>query len=402
MLSTKHIVSKESTSKNESKPISKQKRIKTIAHPLVISLYGTSLKNDPKNIKLTDIENDLYQQKYGSECPNEERAIFFKNYLNDLEQKLIAHPNVGGVILFTRNYISKKQLLELTTHIKLIAKKANKKDFFICADQEGGNVQRFKDEFTIIPSAKTFYKMYDENSDKALLEAKKYGYIMAKELKDCGVDLSLAPVCDLDLGNKVISGLDRAYHSSPQKAIEIISAFIDGMNDAKMKATAKHFPGHGMKGIGDSHKVKPIDKRPFSVLEKNDLLVFKTLIEQGKIQALMPAHVMYSDIDSEYTAGTSKIWLHDILKEKLNYKGVIISDCLSMEGAFGKTHLEKVLNSLHFGDIGLFCNQPPWVFLDVADQLSEHIIKEKSPSLKIAQWLSPKPKTTSICKNKIK
>lgn len=379
-------------------------KIKTIAHPLVISISGTQLHEDKNDKKLNDTEKYFYKQKYKIDCPNESEAIKFKNFLKASEQKLIAHPNVGGVILFTRNYISKEQLTKLTSHIKSIAKKANKDNFFICVDHEGGSVQRFKSEFTIIPPAQTFGKIYDKNPTNpkaALSEAFDCGYTMAKELKECGVDISLAPVCDLDLGNKAISKLNRAFHSSPDIAIKLISSFIDGMNKAGMMATAKHFPGHGKGGIGDSHKILPKDDRTSKELEQNDLLVFKTLIEKGKIQAVMPAHIIYPDVDPNFTAGTSKIWLNDILRDKLNFKGVIISDCLSMKGAFGNSYLDKVKQALNFGDIGLFCNQPPWIFLDVAEQLSNHIIKEKSASNKIIMWLSENIDDCCNCKNKI-
>ena len=286
-----------------------------------------------------------------------------------IEKEIIRHPHVTGVILFTKNYESKEQLKKLTSAIKEEASKVGKNNFFIVVDQEGGKVQRFRSGFTQLPAPKEYGEAYEKDTTVGLEMAYNNGRIMAEELLECGVDLSLAPVADLDAGNEVIGGLGRAFHSDPDIAIELISKFIEGMYAAGMRATLKHFPGHGRQGIGDSHKVRPEDDRSYEELLNNDLKVFAKLIKDNHAHAIMSAHIIYSAVDPDHTAGASEKWLSDILRKQLGFKGIIISDCLSMEGSEGTSWLEKVELSLKYGDIALFCDQTPEVFLDVLNNL---------------------------------
>lgn len=239
------------------------------------------------------------------------------------EKEILRHPQVGGVILFKRNYESKNQLKQLTKQIRKC-----KEELFITVDQEGGRVQRFQSEFVQLPAFAKYGQLYDNNPPEALKEAEKMAYFMANELLDCGVDLSFTPVLDVDAGVSTVIG-DRSFHKNVETVIDIAQAFITGMHKAGMPATGKHFPGHGAV-VADSHLTLPIDTRTYDEIASKDLQPFVKLC--SILSAIMPAHVLYKQVD-EYPAGFSRVWLQNILREKLQFSGVIFSDDLSMLGA---------------------------------------------------------------------
>ena len=246
------------------------------------------------------------------------------------EKELLSNPKVGGLVLFRENWQSNADdpvalLRKLVSEIRAI-----NPNILIMVDHEGDKVWRFRKGFTVLPAAKTFGETYDKDPKKALEDAFNQAKIMATELKDCGIDLSLAPVIDLDGISNVIGGLGRAFHHEPRVVAEIAEAFIKGMLAAGMPATAKHFPGHGS-CKADSHIASPRDERSLKELE-NDLLPFKILIEKGLLGAVMPAHVTYPVVDPDHAAGFSSIWLQKYLRG-WGFQGVIMSDCLTMEGA---------------------------------------------------------------------
>lgn len=315
------------------------------------------------------------------------------------ELAVLQHPLVGGVILFGQNYQNKEQLIQLTTSIKTVAQEANK-NLLIMADQEGGYVQRFRMEgFSAIPSAKSLGEIYNINPSTALEYAAQLGTKVGYELKSSGVDVILGPVVDLDMGNKVISGLDRAYHADPAIVTEIAGAYIQGLEKSGMRATLKHFPGHGA-DIGDSHEMQPLDHRTWEELTQKDLVPFKNLIETETIGAVMPAHVTYPHIDENNTAGTSKIWLSDILRDQLHFAGVIISDCLSMAGAGENNNLDKTLKVLEYSDMALLSHQSPQEYLDLLQELDIRDIHLSDISQqRIESWLSVPPAETPMMEN---
>lgn len=289
--------------------------------------------------------------------------------LSDEEKKIISHPMTAGIILFARNCGNSGQLRELLGEIQYIAIAAGKtKGIPIFADQEGGFVQRLGVNCTKpLPAPEVFGTTYEINKETGLKLAYEYGKRMASYLKPLGI-ISLSPVLDLDAGNKVISGLGRAFHSDPASCTKLAEAYIDGMNSEGLKATAKHFPGHGQ-NIGDSHEMTPVDGRTLQEIECADLLPFISLIEKNKLSAVMPAHIKYSKIDPENPAGMSKIWLKDILREKYNFQGQIVSDCLSMAGAGDEDDLTKVKRVLDLGCIALLCNKKTEEVLNVLNNL---------------------------------
>ncbi|MGK0249259.1 MAG: beta-N-acetylhexosaminidase [Oleispira sp.] len=246
--------------------------------------------------------------------------------LTPADTVFLSQPEIAGLILFNRNYSDPEQLKVLCKSIKAL-----RSDLIISVDQEGGRVQRFRDGFLRLPAMRRLGESYALNKDRALTESYSLGWLMAAELIHHGIDISFAPVLDLDFERSDVIG-DRAFAARPDDVYQLAKSFINGMENAGMSATAKHFPGHGYVKA-DSHKTLPKDLRPYDVLDQQDLIPFKQLIKDGQLSAIMPAHVIYPAVDADFTAGFSAIWLQTILRQQLGFKGLIYSDDLSMEGA---------------------------------------------------------------------
>ena len=278
--------------------------------------------------------------------------------LADEDRRRLVHPLVGGVILFSRNYESPAQLIRLTQEIHSLRQPS----LLIAVDHEGGRVQRFRDGFTVLPAMRELGKLWDDDSQRARSLAQTVGYVLAAELRACGVDLSLTPVLDVDHGNSSVIG-DRAFHGNARAVSELALGLIRGLKQGGMSSVGKHFPGHGHVRA-DSHHELPVDARSYDAIAASDLQPFRRLIENG-LGGIMPAHVVYSQIDSE-PAGFSAIWLKQILRDKLRFDGMIFSDDLSMAGASGAGDvLERALAALTAGcDMVLVCNE-----FSSADQL---------------------------------
>lgn len=278
--------------------------------------------------------------------------------LTPADVKRLQHPLVGGVILFARNFESPEQLKALTASIHAV----RQPPLLISVDHEGGRVQRFREGFTKIPAMREFGKIWDKHPKKAKELAEEAGWILAAELRAHGVDFSYTPVLDMDYGESQVIG-DRAFHVKAQAIHELAYALMQGLKRGGMPAVGKHFPGHGYV-VADSHVAIPIDEREFDQIAQNDMQPFRQLIDDG-IQAIMPAHVIYSKVD-EKPAGFSPRWLQKVLRERLGFQGMIFSDDLSMEGAgVAGDVTARALAALNAGcDMVLLCNQP-----DQADEL---------------------------------
>ncbi|NRA85368.1 MAG: beta-N-acetylhexosaminidase [Gammaproteobacteria bacterium] len=272
--------------------------------------------------------------------------------LSDQERLQLADPLVGGLILFSRNFKDLDQLKALISSIRSITGN----EFIIAVDHEGGRVQRFKHGFTHIPAMAKIIGYAKGDTQLAQQYAVELGWLMAIELLMIDIDISFAPVLDLDICSNVIG--DRAFSDDP-KLVEVLAAsFIQGMSEAGMQCTGKHFPGHGSV-VADSHIAIPVDDRPRAAIENLDLSVFTTLLSQNKLDALMPAHVIYPAFDDK-PAGFSPFWIKEILRDTLRFNGVIFSDDLGMAGASVAGGFDqRTRAALSAGcDMVLVCNNP--------------------------------------------
>ena len=309
--------------------------------------------------------------------------------LNAEDRRRILHPLTGGVILFGRNFTNRKQLIKLTAEIKKL-----RPDVLISIDHEGGRVQRCKtDGFTHLPAMRKLGELWGaknksthqskhaaESAAIAMAAATACGYVLAAELRACGVDFSFTPVLDLDFGRSGVIG-DRAFSHDPQITFALAKSLNEGLRLAGMANCGKHFPGHGW-AEADSHVAIPVDERPLQKILDGDAKPYEWL--DLSLTAVMPAHVIYPQVDKN-PAGFSKIWLHSILRQELGFEGVIFSDDLSMEGASVAGSVVKGADmALDAGcDAVLICNRP-----DLADQLLSQLKVSKAKQAESATRLN--------------
>ena len=292
--------------------------------------------------------------------------------LSSEDKQLLSSRLVGGVILFTRNYQSPSQIKSLVEAIR-----TQRSDIIVAIDHEGGRVQRFKTGFTLIPPMQTLGKLYRHEPDRALSVARETGWVLASELLAIDIDISFAPVLDVDENLSDIIG-DRAFSADPNLVVKLAEAFIDGMHEAGMAVTGKHFPGHG--GVkADSHLELPRDERTLAQLQQRDLIPFTKLLP--KLDALMPAHIIFPEVDLQ-PVGFSKTWIMSILREQMGYNGLIVSDDLSMQGAaIAGDHETRAQNALNAGcDAIIICNNRPAV-ISVIEKLAPWEPLTNTPNL---------------------
>lgn len=241
-------------------------------------------------------------------------------WLDAADRHLLRQPEVGGIILFARNTESPRQVRELVQSIRAV-----RPEMLIAIDQEGGRVQRLRNGVERLPALGRIAAL---GSPEAQAAARSAAWVMATEMLACGIDISFAPVLDLNHGRSEVIG-DRSLGGDPRQVAALGRAYIEGLHAAGMAATGKHFPGHGW-AEADSHTALPVDERSEAQIRASDLLPFAELAPQ--LDGIMPAHVVYPAID-EQPAGFSRRWLQDILRAELGFKGVIFSDDLTMAGA---------------------------------------------------------------------
>ena len=259
------------------------------------------------------------------------------------DRQILRQPEVAGLIIFARNIEHPRQVRELAESIRAV-----RPDILLAVDQEGGRVQRLRQGFVRLPAMRSL-----AGQANAPELAEHCGWLMATEVLAVGLDISFAPVLDLDHQRSVVVGT-RAFESDPRQAAELAGAFIRGLRAAGMAATGKHFPGHGW-AEADSHVAIPTDERSLEQIRASDLVPFVSLL--GQLAAVMPAHVIYPQVDAN-PAGFSRRWLQDILRGELGFKGVIFSDDLSMAGAHVVGDAaQRIEAALRAGcDMGLVCN----------------------------------------------
>jgi beta-N-acetylhexosaminidase len=242
------------------------------------------------------------------------------------DRELLMHPLVGGVILFARNYGGDRAQLEALVEAIHALRSPR---LLVTVDHEGGRVQRFRDGFTVLPPARVFGQLYDRDPKQALALTELTSWLLAAELRAVGVDLSFAPVVDLDYGASSVIG-DRALHSDPAAVSDLARSWVLGMRRAGMAACAKHFPGHGAVG-GDSHLMLPVDSRPLETIRHKDMAPYQKLVNLD-LPSVMMAHVVYGQVDPN-PASLSRRWIHGELRINLRFDGAVFCDDLSMRGA---------------------------------------------------------------------
>ena len=305
--------------------------------------------------------------------------------LTDDDQRRLAHPMTGGVILFARHYENRAQLVALTDAIRAV-----RDDLLIAVDHEGGRVQRFRtDGFTVLPAMGKLGALWDSDVLHATKITTAVGYILAAELRACGVDMSFTPVLDLNYGQSQVIG-DRAFHRDPRVVAMLAKSLNHGLALAGMANCGKHFPGHGF-ALADSHVAMPVDDRPLEAILRDDVAPYEWL--GLSLASVIPAHVIYPQVDAK-PAGFSRVWLQDVLRHKLRFPGAIFSDDLSMEAARqGGTLTEAATAALQAGcDMVLICNQPEEAekVLDALrftpSQESQARLKRMRPRGKALKW----------------
>ena len=271
--------------------------------------------------------------------------------LNADDERRLAHPMTGGVILFARHFESRAQLVALTDAIRNI-----RDDLLIAVDHEGGRVQRFRtDGFTVLPAMGKLGALWDDDVLRATKVTTAVGYVLASELRACGIDMSFTPVLDLNYGHSQVIG-DRAFHRDPRVVTMLAKSLNHGLALAGMANCGKHFPGHGF-ASADSHVTVPVDERTLDEILGEDVTPYDWL--GLSLASVLPGHVIYPKVDSK-PAGFSRVWIQDILRTRLGFEGAIFSDDLSMEAARqGGTLTQAATAALEAGvDMVLICNQP--------------------------------------------
>ena len=270
------------------------------------------------------------------------------------DRRRLRHPLTGGLILFARNWLDRRQLTDLVAELK-----AERPDVLVCVDHEGGRVQRFRtDGFTHLPPMRSLGEQWMHDPMGATDAATAAGLVLGAELRACGVDLSFTPVLDLDHGRSAVIG-DRAFHRDPRVVALLAKSLMHGLLRAGMANCGKHFPGHGHV-VADSHVAVPVDQRSLKAVLADDAKPYEWL--GTSLTSVMPAHVIYPKVDHR-PAGFSARWLKDILRQQLGFLGAVFSDDLSMEAARRidgalLTYTEAAVEALNAGcDLVLLCNQ---------------------------------------------
>ncbi len=308
--------------------------------------------------------------------------------LQSEEKEIIQHPQVGGLILFSRNYESSEQLGALVRCIREV-----RPEIVVSVDHEGGRVQRFREEFTVLPPMQSLVNYFESDLDAASKSAHELAWVMAAELIAHDIDISFAPVLDLDDDKSEIIG-DRSFSPDAEIATQLAESFVDGLHDAGMAATGKHFPGHGGV-VADSHLELPVDDRALRDLESHDLVPFVRL--KDKLDALMSAHIVFPNVSPDLVSFSS-FWLKEYLRNEIGYKGVVFSDDLSMEGAAGAgSYSERAFKALDAGcDVVLVCNKPERA-IEVIEALEKN--DRQSGSQSLAQLRKSKSWTIESLRN---
>jgi beta-N-acetylhexosaminidase len=305
-------------------------------------------------------------------------------------EALIRDYNPSGIIVFSRNIEDPLQLTKLCRDLQTAAMKYHGMPLFISIDQEGGKVARLKEPFTVFPGNEAI-----GNDENPVQRAKEFGRITAVEMKLVGLNMNLAPVLDVRKGEteKHLSG--RTF-SENHKTVAILGAtVIRHLQDNGIMAVAKHFPGLGLAGM-DPHFHLPVITSGKRDIERYSLPPFKSAI-RAKVSGIMTSHALYPSLDPENPATLSPVILNGLLREKMGFRGLIITDDLEMGAITGRDNVAQgALNSFFAGaDILLVCKEQQY-FLDGIDLMRKKILSGEIQEERLDQSIS------KIIKMKIK
>lgn len=278
---------------------------------------------------------------------------------------LILKQNILGFTLFSWNIESAEQLIALNEELQSLARQA-RYDLILAVDQEGGRVARLPEPFTTIPPLRACAK---------LTEAQLFllGQIVSEEVSLAGFDLDFAPVVDVDLNPKNPIIGDRSFSKDPEEVFRCAKNFIRGFEQNGVLTCLKHFPGHGAT-TEDSHEGLTKDCRPFSEIESIDLVPYKKLIQEKLAQTIMTAHVTYEAIDPKNPATLSEKIIKNILREDLQFNGVLFSDDFLMKAI--RDHYDLTEAAKRFfeigGDVVLICKEPERT-LEILSRLQKEV-----------------------------
>ncbi len=252
------------------------------------------------------------------------------------EKDLLSSNLIGGVILFSHNYANKNQIKSLISSIKEI-----RDNIIICIDHEGGRIQRFKNEFTSLPSFQLIGNLYSIDKIKAEDLAYYSGYIAGYELKDIGVDINFSPVIDLTSKSAVLNS--RTFSDNPNVVVDLACKYIQGYVDNGIIPTLKHFPGHGVITT-DTHTDISYCDLPYEQLDSH-ICSFQNIHNKINIP-IMTGHIIYPKVSEQPVTSSSK-WLQEISNNLFSYKPFFISDDLEMKGLSDHFKDESRLNIFH-------------------------------------------------------
>lgn len=268
---------------------------------------------------------------------------------NDLKY-LIDKLKIGGIVLFARNISHPSQVLDLCQSAQQFAAKAGQPPLFIAIDQEGGQVARLKKPFTEFPG-----NPFITNEKDAI----RFASITASELKSVGINMNLAPVLDINCEDVHSIMAERSFGSDPVVVARMGDIVIRHFQKNGIPAVAKHFPGIGRTTL-DSHLAQPTLSITMADLEASELVPFRSAIEAG-VSGIMLSHIRYDKLDAEWPASLSTRIARDLLRDQMEYSGIVLTDDLDMGSIKGKYSMDGIMSRILAADIdqALICHKGP-------------------------------------------
>ena len=306
------------------------------------------------------------------------------NVIEKIDDLILKH-KIGGILLYRKNYNNYKELVELINYIKKL-NTSNKIPLFIAVDQEGGRVNRMPKEFSNIPSAFSLAQCKD------LKLIKKSAEITGKMLNGIGINFNFAPVLDLKRfkDNQAIG--DRAFSDNPEEVSKYGIEYFKELQKQNVIPVIKHFPGHGTTEK-DTHFMLPTIK-DIDIFEKKDMLPFENAIKQGA-DVLLVSHIKVANQSNKYPFSMSKKLIHNYIREKYNYKGIIITDDMRMKGVelrYGKNR--PILKAFEAGNDIIVCKyrENDKIIEKTIEKVKSGKIKEEDVNISVQRILDIKNK----------